>query len=150
MGCHLISCQLQAVLHIVDSSPELTLKARPHIDEANEAIAWEAIWSNDFSSGYLAALFFAHAIWTENYSATHNPFERAWSMDERMRRAVAEAIDIWLGITSTLSWALLEAAALGLPLLLKRHGVIPELVPLDTDAGDYLSPEEFERELRSL
>lgn len=99
-----LSRELRAVLTIIGASADLERKAASHINIGQREINWDGIYGSDLTSGELAAVCWAHAIWcgqiwaTAQHLSVPDPFDRASSMDRRLRAAVVRALEIWLGV----------------------------------------------------
>jgi hypothetical protein len=86
--------QLRAVLRIVTADEELKQKALPFVNIQRREIDWQSIFRHDLSSGHRAALIFAKICWLDEMPLKADPFDRAFSMDQRLRVAVLEALSI--------------------------------------------------------
>ena len=95
---NIIPTQLRAVLTIVNADPELRKKALPFVNIERQEVNWTEIFRHDLGSGRRAALVWAKALYRDQTPFTVDPFDRALSMDDQLRRAVADAIAIRWGL----------------------------------------------------
>jgi hypothetical protein len=86
--------ELKAVLLILRADETLRSKALSFVDIDRRSIDWEKIFSNDYSGGHMAALVWAKAIWCDEVTTKSDPFDRAFSMNPPLQRAVLEALAI--------------------------------------------------------
>ena len=90
--------QLKAVLRIVTADNELKQKALPFVNVERREINWQKIFAQDFGSGHRAALVWAKILWMDESPVKVDAFDRAFSMDNRLREAVIEALVIRWGL----------------------------------------------------
>lgn len=91
--------EFKAVLEIFCADEELRTKTLPHVNFDSHEINWYEIGRNHFGSGHSAAIAWAKAIWTDCLPEHIDLFERAFSMDHRIRQAVLKALGIRWALT---------------------------------------------------
>jgi len=89
-----------AVLELFDADDDLKTKARPHVYAEKRWIDWQAIFTQDFTSGQRAALLWAKSIWLDCKPAKVDPFKRGLKMAKHLRVAVLKALAIRWGLAS--------------------------------------------------
>ena len=90
--------ELRAVLEIFNVDEELRIKALPYVNVERREINWYGIGRNHFGSGHSIAVAWARAIWLDRLPENLDPFERAFSMNHRLRLAVLRALAIRWGL----------------------------------------------------
>lgn len=90
--------ELRTVLMIFEADNEMKTKALPCVDLEKREINWNKIFSQDFASGHRAALVWAKALWTDQSPVKSDPFDRAFSMDTHLRKAVVQALAMRWGL----------------------------------------------------
>ena len=90
--------ELWAVLLIFNADDELRTKALPFVNIERQTIDWDRISSHYFGSGHSAAVLWAKAIWLDQMPPKSDPFDRAFSMDNRLRFVVLKALGIRWGL----------------------------------------------------
>lgn len=93
-----LSCQMRAVLLIVEADPYFKNAVLPFIDLERESIGWNRIFKIPFGSGHKAAAHWMFSVWTDEVGPKANPFDAALSMSVDLQMACLKALALRWGI----------------------------------------------------
>ena len=91
--------ELKAVLYIFGSDEELKKKALPFVDTDSGTINWNKIFDQRIGNGNKTVIKWAHSIWAAN-SIRQDLIWSSFSLDERLKRVILEALEIRWGLKS--------------------------------------------------
>ena len=86
------SNEVLSVLLIMSADFYLQESTRQHINVADKAINWSALFKLPLSEAHKAALIWAYCIWNEEIPSGMNPFAVATAMGPELQRAILEAL----------------------------------------------------------